>query len=35
MEIIIAFTFIMGWAVGYFTDLVRQFFLEEEGYASL
>lgn len=32
MEIIIAFTFIMGWAVGYFTDLVRQFFLEAEGH---
>lgn len=35
MEIIIAFAFIMGWAVGYFTDLVRQFFLEAEGNATL
>lgn len=28
MEIILAF--IIGWAAGYFTDLVRQFFLEQE-----
>lgn len=26
----ILFAFIIGWAVGYFTDLVRQFFLEQE-----
>ena len=24
------FIFLMGWSVGYFTDLIREFFLEKE-----
>lgn len=24
------FIFIIGWALGYFTDLIREFFLEKE-----
>ena len=29
-SILYIFIFIIGWAMGYFTDLIREFFLEKE-----